>query len=142
MPCDTPEHCGSGADDWRTCCETSNLQGGIGLNVCECEYCGLTHGAAHGLGLRSCMAKLGFEMSLEILSDSSAPRAFASRRGLGRQRHKHDIYGFRNDGSRTSLNTKDHNHAQHCGHFYKGSKQRNIGTTQENNWTKTWQRTQ
>ena len=57
------------------------------MNVCECEYCGLTHGAAHGLGLRSYMAKLGFEMSLEILSDSSAARAFASQRGLGRQRH-------------------------------------------------------
>ena len=60
---------------------TSNLQGGPGLNVSECEFCGLTHGAAHGLGLRSYMADLGFEMSLEILSDSSAARAF------GRQRH-------------------------------------------------------
>ena len=48
----------------------------------------------------------------------------------------------RTSGSRTSLNTKDHNHAQHCGHSYKDSKQRNIGTTQENNWTKTCQRTQ
>ena len=43
---------------------TSNLQGGTELNVSECEYCGLTHGAAHGLGLGSCMADLGFEMSL------------------------------------------------------------------------------
>ena len=64
---------------------TSNLQGGTGLNVSECEYYGLAHGAAHGLGLRSYMADLGFEMSLEILIDSSAARAFASRRG------KHDI---------------------------------------------------
>ena len=65
---------------------TSNLQGGTGLNVSECEYHGLTHGAAHGLGLRSYMADLGFEMSLEILSDGSAARAFASQHGLGRQR--------------------------------------------------------
>ena len=71
---------------------TSNLQGGTGLNVSECEYYGLTHGAAHGLGLRSYMADLGFEMSLEILSDSSAARAFASRRGLGRQRHVQPRY--------------------------------------------------
>ena len=37
---------------------TSNLQGGTGLNVSECEYDGLTHGAAHGLGLGSYMADL------------------------------------------------------------------------------------
>ena len=58
------------------------------MNVSECEYCGLTHGAAHGLGLKSYMADLGFEMSLEILSDSSAARAFASRRGLDLWRHE------------------------------------------------------
>ena len=38
---------------------TSNLQGEPGLNVSECEYYALTHGAAHGLGLRSYMADLG-----------------------------------------------------------------------------------
>ena len=31
---------------------TSNLQDATGLNVSECEYCALTHGAAHGLGSR------------------------------------------------------------------------------------------
>ena len=77
---------------------TSNLQGGTGLNVSECECCGLAHGAAHHLGLRSCMADLEFEMSLEVLSDSSAASAFASRRGLGRQNLcKNDIRGFRNE---------------------------------------------
>ena len=45
---------------------SSNLQGATGLNVSECEYHALTHGAAHGLGLKSYMADLGFEMSLEI----------------------------------------------------------------------------
>ena len=59
---------------------TSNLQGATGLNVSECEYYALTHGAAHGLGLKAYMADIGFEMSLQIFSDSSA-------RGLGRQRH-------------------------------------------------------
>ena len=38
------------------------------------------------------MADLGFEMSLETLSDSSAARAFASRHGLGRQRHVQTRY--------------------------------------------------
>ena len=38
------------------------------------------------------MADLGFDMSLQIFSDSSAARAFASRRGLGRQRHVRTRY--------------------------------------------------
>ena len=66
---------------------TSNLQGAPCLNVSE--YYALNHGAAHALGLKTCMADLGFEMSLQIFSESSAARAFASRRGLGRQRHVH-----------------------------------------------------
>ena len=66
---------------------TSNLQGATGLSAFECEYSALTHGAAHGLGLNAYMADLGFDMSLQIFSDSSAARAFASRRGLGRQRN-------------------------------------------------------
>ena len=41
------------------------------------------------MGLKACMADLGFEMSLQNFSDSSAARAFASCRGLGRQRHVH-----------------------------------------------------
>ena len=55
---------------------TSNLQGATGLNVFE-----FIHSAAHGLGLKAHMADRGVEMSLEILSDSSAARACASRRG-------------------------------------------------------------
>ena len=38
---------------------TSNLQGRTGVNVSECEYYKLTHGAAHGLGLRSYVADPG-----------------------------------------------------------------------------------
>ena len=66
---------------------TWNLQVATGLNVSECEYYALTHGAAHGLGLKAYMADLGFEISLQIFSDSSAARAFASRRRQGRHRH-------------------------------------------------------
>ena len=49
----------------------------------------LPHDAAHDLGLKAYMADLGFDMSLQIFSDSSAARAFASRRSRGRQRHVH-----------------------------------------------------
>ena len=66
---------------------TSNLQTSVGLNVSEAEYYALVHGAAHGLGLRSYFADLGLEMDVVIQSDSNAARAFASRRGLGKQRH-------------------------------------------------------
>ena len=94
------------------------------IDFSECEYHGLTHRAAHGLGLRSYMADLGFEMSLEILSDSSAARALASRRGLGRQRHVQTRY----------LLLQERVAAGHL------SIQRNIGTAQENCWTETCQR--
>ena len=91
---------------------TSNQQGATGLNVSECQYYALTHGAAHGLGLRSYKADPGFEMSLEILSDSSAARAFASRRGLGRQRRANTTsVASGASGSSTSLSTKGQNHA-------------------------------
>ena len=45
---------------------TSNLQGATWLNVSECEHWALTHGAAHGLGLKAYMADLGFETSLPV----------------------------------------------------------------------------
>ena len=71
---------------------TSNLQGATGLNVSECEYYAFTHGAAHGLGLKAHTTDLGFEMALQIFSDRSAAKAFASRRGSGRQRYVQTRY--------------------------------------------------
>ena len=44
---------------------TSNLQGATGLKDSACEYYALTHGAAHGLGLKAHMADLGFARVLE-----------------------------------------------------------------------------
>ena len=66
---------------------TSNMQTSVGLNVSECEFYAIVHGSAHGLGMRSCMQDLGFEMEVIVESDSNAAKSFASRRGLGRQRH-------------------------------------------------------
>ena len=76
---------------------TSNLQGATGLNVSECEYHALTHGAAHGLGLRSYMADLGFEMSLEILSDIAQRRKHSHPALVWDARNtcKHDVCDFR-----------------------------------------------
>ena len=66
---------------------TSNLQTVIGLNVSESEYYALVHGTAHGLGLQAFMSDLGLNFGLVIESDSSSAKAFASRVGLGKQRH-------------------------------------------------------
>ena len=77
---------------------TSNLQEGTGLNVSECEYCALTHGAAPGLGLRSYMADFGFEMSLQ--NCVIAQRRAHSHPGVvwdARDTCKHDVCGFRNE---------------------------------------------
>ena len=66
---------------------SSNLQGPKGLNVSESEYYALVHGAAHGLGCQAYLKDLGVDVKLVIESDSNAARAFASRKGLGKQRH-------------------------------------------------------
>jgi hypothetical protein len=66
---------------------TSNLQSAIGLNVSEAEYYALCHGAAHGLGMQAFLKDLGLSMQVLVQSDSSSAKAFASRRGLGKQRH-------------------------------------------------------
>ena len=71
---------------------SSNLQTAIGLNVSEAEYYALVHGRCHGLGLRAFLADLGNRVGLEVMSDSSSARAFASRQGLGKQRHVQTRY--------------------------------------------------
>ena len=45
---------------------TSNLQTPAGLNVSECEFCALVHGAAHGLGLQANMRDLGIDPPLIV----------------------------------------------------------------------------
>jgi len=66
---------------------TSNLQTAVSLNVSEAEFYALVHGGAHGLGFQAFMKDLDLEFDIVIESDSSSARAFASRKGLGRQRH-------------------------------------------------------
>ena len=71
---------------------TSNLQASVGLNVSECEFYALVHGAAHGLGLQAYLRDIGIDLPLIVDSDSSSARSFASRRGLGKQRHVQTRY--------------------------------------------------
>ena len=66
---------------------TSNLQTVLGLNVSEAEYYALTRGAAHGLGMQSYFQDIGLSLGVVLESDSSSAKSFASRQGLGRQRH-------------------------------------------------------
>ena len=66
---------------------TSNLQTSAGLNVSECVFCALVHGAAHGLGLEAHTRDLRTDLPLIIESDTASAKAFASRRGLGKQGH-------------------------------------------------------
>ena len=72
--------------------QSSNLQTPIGLNVSEAEYYALCHGAAHGLGLQSFMRDIGIDLKLVVESDSTSAKSFASRRGLGKQRHVETRY--------------------------------------------------
>ena len=98
---------------------TSNLHGGTELNVFECEYNGSTRGAAHRLGFRSYMGDMGFERSLEILSDSPAGANIRVPAWFGTPKTRASTISMASgtSGSRTSLNIIDQNHAQHCGHF-------------------------
>ena len=65
----------------------SNLQSTVSLSSGESEYYALVKGAATALGVQALMADWGWPTWISLESDSSAARAFASRRGLGRLRH-------------------------------------------------------
>ena len=71
---------------------SSNMQTSVGLNVSECEYYALVHGASHGLGLQAYLKDLGFDFAIRIYSDSSSARALSNRKGLGKQRHVQTRY--------------------------------------------------
>ena len=64
-----------------------NLLQVIGLSSGENEYYAISAGACTGLGLQSLLADWGIHVEVEVCSDASAARAFASRRGLGKMKH-------------------------------------------------------
>ena len=66
---------------------SSNLQSAIGLNVSEAEFYALVQGSAHGLGMQAFLRDLGLSVNIIVESDSNSAKSFASRKGLGKQRH-------------------------------------------------------
>ena len=65
----------------------SRAQRSRALSVGEAEYYALVTGSAEGLGLRSLMQDLGWDVPVKIWTDSSTAQSVASRRGLGKLRH-------------------------------------------------------
>ena len=61
----------------------------IALSSAEAEYYSMSEGAAKAIGLKAMLEELGVfvEEPLRLFTDSSAARAFAARRGVGRMRH-------------------------------------------------------
>jgi len=88
------------------------LQSTIALGSGESEFYALTRGAALGLSLKSLTADWGQKYDLIVLSDSSAARGTAARRGLGKLRHVQTRYLWdqervsNNDLAVKSVNTK------------------------------------
>ena len=59
----------------------------IALSSGEAEYYGIVKGSSVGLGARSVLRDLGSGVRVCVMTDSSAAKGMASRRGLGRVRH-------------------------------------------------------
>eukprot|EP00435_Cladocopium_sp_Y103_P058260 s42_g20.t1 len=71
------------------CCvkHSSNLQSTVSLSSGESEFYALVSAASIGLGIKAMLDDWDIPTQLVLLSDSSAGRAIASRKGLGKVRH-------------------------------------------------------
>ena len=65
----------------------SVTQGVIALSSGEAEFYGIVKGSSVGMGVQSILGDLGSKVRLQVLTDSSAAKGIASRRGLGKVRH-------------------------------------------------------
>ena len=65
----------------------SSTQASLALSSAEAKYYALVEAATRGLGLKHAMEELAYNVEIEAWTDSSAAKAFASRRGLGKMRH-------------------------------------------------------
>jgi hypothetical protein len=67
----------------------SSTQAPIALSSAEAEYYAMVEGTTRALGIRAMLAELGIFVQgpVQLYSDASAARSFASRRGVGRMRH-------------------------------------------------------
>ena len=71
------------------CCikSWSSTQSLISLSSAGAEYYGVVKASSVGLGVKAMFKDLGFDLDLEIVTDASAAKGIASRRGLGKTRH-------------------------------------------------------
>ena len=53
----------------------------------EAEYYSMVKGTVEGIGLQTLAKDLGWDLELRLFVDSSAAKAIASRKGLGKVRH-------------------------------------------------------
>ena len=65
----------------------SSTQAIIATSSGEAEYYGVVKAASVGLGVRSLLADLGVTHDLEVLTDATAAKGLASKKGLGSTRH-------------------------------------------------------
>ena len=65
----------------------SRIQRGRSLSSAEAEYYAIVTGTAEALAVQALAEEMGWNMSVRVHTDSSAAKAVASRRGLGKLRH-------------------------------------------------------
>ena len=65
----------------------SRTQKAQALSSGETEYYAMVTGCAEGLGLQALAEDLGWKAEVRLWTDSSAAKAVANRRGLGKLRH-------------------------------------------------------
>ena len=65
----------------------SSTQSLIALSSGEAEYYALVKGACQGMGIKSLMLDLGYNLNINMKTDSSAAFGIAGRTGLGKTRH-------------------------------------------------------
>ena len=65
----------------------SVTQAVIALSSGEAEYYGIVKGSSVGLGAHSVLRDLGSSVRVCVMTDSSAAKGMASRKGLGKVRH-------------------------------------------------------
>ena len=68
----------------------STTQSSPALSSCEAEYYAVVDGASRALGMQTAAKELGImidDLAVEMATDSSGAKTFASRRGSGRIRH-------------------------------------------------------
>ena len=65
----------------------SSTQEIVALSSGEAEFYGDVKAASHGIGVQGILRGMGIMVKLEVLTDSSAAKSIASRRGVGKVRH-------------------------------------------------------